>query len=498
VFLVLVLVLAGLAILPATAAGQTTSTTPAATAATAATTPATAASSTAATTPQATTAPAAAPALALSTSSGLAGANITANGSGFKPSETVDVSFNGQSMGKPPVNGGGTFSLTFTVPQLPPGEYGVLAKGDSGDTAATSFTINEGGATLAFNPPQAAPGASLTVNATGFRPGETVQVSFNGPMVATGTADTSGNVTFTFTLPNLSPGNYGVTATGQTSGTVVNASYTMIAGPTPVATAEATAAPAATATPAPAVAPGPAPIAPAMVHDDRYFSQTGYRIDNDDVWGFFQQYGGLSTFGYPVSRNMTFLGCPVQMFQRQVIQVCTGQGAALINLLDPEIFPYTQVNGSTFPAPDPALKNNTPQVGSPTYSADIVNFVNQNVPDNFNGQQVNFLSTFNTLGGLTIWGAPISQPQPDPNNANFIYQRFQRGIMHFIAGQGTQSVLLADYLKAIITNKNVPPDLLAQSRETRYFDQYCPGQPQWLCRPSELPGTDLSFAFEQG
>jgi hypothetical protein len=235
-----------------------------------------------------------------------------------------------------------------------------------------------------------------------------------------------------------------------------------------------------------------------VAHDDRYFSQTGYRIDNDDVWSFFQQYGAVGTFGYPTSRMMTFLGCPVQMFQRHIVQDCAGQGAALINLLDPEIFPYTQVNGSTFPAPDVTLKNNTPQVGTPTYAEDINNFIQGSVPDQFNGAQVNFLQTFNALGGLTIWGAPISKPAPDPSNSNFIYQRFQRGVMHYIAGTGTESVLLADYLKAIIMNENVPPDLLQQSRETRYFNHYCPGQTMSLCRSDELPGTDLTFAFVNG
>jgi hypothetical protein len=153
------------------------------------------------------------------------------------------------------------------------------------------------------------------------------------------------------------------------------------------------------------------------------------------------------------------------------------------------------VNGSTFPVPDSTIKNNTPQVSAPTYATDISNFVNQNVPDSFNGQPVNFLQTFNALGGLVIWGAPISAPAPDPTNANFIYQRFQRGVMHYIAGTGTESVLLADYLKAIIMNQNVPPDLLQQSRETRFFNSIARGQTLSLCRPDELRGTDLTFAF---
>jgi hypothetical protein len=73
---------------------------------------------------------------------------------------------------------------------------------------------------------------------------------------------------------------------------------------------------------------------------------------------------------------------------------------------------------------------------------------------------VNCLQHFNN-GALIIWGALISQPALDPANGNFIYQRFQRGIMHFTAGTGTESILLADYLKAILMNHSVPSDLAA-------------------------------------
>jgi hypothetical protein len=478
------LLLVALLIVPTPALGQTTVTpTPAATAAT----------------PESTATARPTASLTLSTSSGLAGATITANGLAFKPGETVEVTFNGQSVGSPTVNDGGSFSLSFSIPSVQPGQFGMLAKGAaSGLTATAAFTVNQESAGLSFSAPQAAPGASLTVTGAGFQPGENVQFWFNGAVAGTAVADTRGGTAVTLVVPTLAAGQYDVTATGQSSNVTVTSSYTVLAAviPTPVAN------PIATATPVPAVAPVPAPAAslnaPAIVHDDRYFVQTGYRIDNEDVWSFFQQYGGINTFGYPTSRLMTFLGCPVQMFQRQIIQVCPGQGAALINMLDPEIFPYTHVNGSTFPAPDATIKNNTPQVGTPTYADDVNTFINANVPDTFNGAQVNFLQTFNALGGLTIWGAPISMPAAEPSNPNFIYQRFQRGIMHFVAGSGTQSILLADYLKAIIMNENVPPDLLQQSRETRFFNQYCPGQSMSLCRPNDLPGTDLTFAFANG
>jgi len=438
------------------------------------------------------------PTLTMSPTKAAAGASVTANGTGFRGGETVDVSFNGQPVGEPTAGDNGSFALTFAVPSVAPGDYGVLAHGrGSNASASTGFTVQLGAATLTFSVNQAAPGTAITINGTGFQPGENVDLHFNGPAIGTVTADTSGNVTMPFTIPQLTAGTYTATATGATSNREVNANFTVLAGPAPAATAAPTAEPAQpTATPAPA--PQPAPNAPALVHDERYFGQTGYRVESDQVWAFFNQYGGISAFGYPTSRTVTFLGCPVQFFQRQIIQVCPSQGAALINMLDPEIFPYTRVNGSVFPGPDDALKANTPPVSDPQYSEKINAFVTANVPDSWNGMQVNFNQTFNNLGGLTIWGAPISTPQADPTNPNFVYQRFQRGIMHFTAPSTTESVLLADYLKASLMNQNVPGDLLQQSNESRFFNQYCPGNAGWLCRPGALAGTDLTFGFEKG
>ena len=288
------------------------------------------------------------------------------------------------------------------------------------------------------------------------------------------------------------------------------------ATPTPTAGATGTAVTTATAT------PGPVQQAPALAHDNRYFAETHFRIDDDAIFSYFQARGQVETFGFPVSRTFTFLGCPVQVFQRQIAQHC-GTQVQLMNVLDPEIFPYTRVNGSIFPAPDDALKNSTPKVSDPNYSTAILTFVRANAPDQSQGQPVNFGQTFfssvsqqqantsdpNLLGlfDLEIWGAPISQPAPDPGNANFIYQRFQRGIMHFTAGQGTRGILLADYVKQILigptipgggSNPNLPPDLAQQSQGSKYFAQYCPGGTRWLCRPNDLSGTDLTFAFEQG
>ena len=207
--------------------------------------------------------------------------------------------------------------------------------------------------------------------------------------------------------------------------------------------------------------------------DPRMFAQTGFRIDRDSFFDYFGHRGGVATFGYPVSRDFQFEGCTSQFFQRLVMQQCGTQGVGTMNLLDEGLLPYTRMNGSTFPASDTTLTLTAPKPSDANYASAILDFVRQNAVDSFDGQPVNFLSTFfntitpdvagtsdaNILGllDLEMWGAPTSKPAYDPSNHNFIYQRFQRGIMHYDRTCGcTQGLLLADYLKALLTGDNLP------------------------------------------
>jgi hypothetical protein len=154
------------------------------------------------------------------------------------------------------------------------------------------------------------------------------------------------------------------------------------------------------------------------------------------------------------------------------------------------------------------LKAETPAVGSAAYGSEIMEFVRDNAPDSFEGQTVGFGKTFfgmfiaagdNPLINLEVWGAPISRPRRDPGNDHFVYQRFQRGIMHFDANTGrTHGLLLADYLKAILRGRDLPADLGQAAKGSKYFGQYCPDTSRWVCRPGDLAATDLTFAFEQG
>lgn len=250
--------------------------------------------------------------------------------------------------------------------------------------------------------------------------------------------------------------------------------------------------------------------------DPRFFSQTSYRIDNDSFWSYFQYRGGVNNFGYPVSRTFKFLGSTVQIFQRRILQLNADGSVGQLNLLDSAYMPYTSFNGATVPGSDPNLIKTAPTVGSPNYAAAILAWILKTAPDTFNGLPVNFGSTFQNAvplnvaypngGGnagllegidLEMWGVPISAPSADPHNGNFVYQRFQRGIMHFDKSTGiTQGLLLADYFKSILTGNNLPGDLATAAASSPFFKQYNNGASNGINNPSGLPNSNLSNAFE--
>jgi len=262
--------------------------------------------------------------------------------------------------------------------------------------------------------------------------------------------------------------------------------------------------------------PGAARGAPEHVSPERYFPETGFSITNDAFWEYFQRRGGTRIFGYPVSREFLFLGTPVQFFQRLIMQQQPDGSVTTLNLLDQGLMPYNRINGSTFPEVDPGLKAETPRLEEPGYAERMVEFVRRVAPDEWNGLPVNFGSTFfNTVSyvdafpyqdgdpnlmpliDLEIWGAPTSWPAYDPNNRGFVYQRFQRGIMHYDDSCGcTQGLLLADYFKAILTGANLPPDLAEQAQGSRFYRQYDNSQPDGLRQPELLPASNLHNAFE--
>jgi hypothetical protein len=249
--------------------------------------------------------------------------------------------------------------------------------------------------------------------------------------------------------------------------------------------------------------------------DPSFFPATGYRIVSPAVLDYFQHRGGIRTFGYPVSSEFPLLGRRVQLFQRQMLEIAPDGTVTPANILDPDILPITRIDGLSLPAADPDLLGSAPQPGSADYAVQALAFVNLYVTDDWNGMPVNFQSTFlNTVTcadasgtepcdqsalsalDLEVWGLPTSLPTSDPLNPDFIYQRFQRGIMHFSRVTGrTQGLLLGDWLKRIMVGVDLSPDLDAAVRHSRFFAQYAPSRPLAVDRPADLPDTSLAQAF---
>ena len=249
----------------------------------------------------------------------------------------------------------------------------------------------------------------------------------------------------------------------------------------------------------------------------RSFPETGYSITNNKFQDYFEHRGGARVLGFPVSREFDFMGGRVQFFQRAVLQQSPDGGVALLNILDGGLMPYTHINGSTFPAPDPSVIGGAPNPPDPAYADKALAFVQANAPDGWLGMSTNFYKTFAStvamqdafpngdgndgllaLINLEIWGLPTSKPTIDPANNNFVYLRFQRGIMHFDKTTGlTQGILLADYMKSLITGQNLPGDLAAEASSSPLLQQYNNGMANGLNRPAALPATNMFAAFEK-
>jgi len=217
--------------------------------------------------------------------------------------------------------------------------------------------------------------------------------------------------------------------------------------------------------------------------DERYFADTGYRVGKDAFWSYFQARGGVGTFGYPVSREFTFQGFPVQIFQRAVLQTMPNGDVARLNILDAGVMPYAHFNFSVVPAPNPDLISQAPSPADPAYGEKVTNFIDALVPDDWQEVAVGFHQAFlnaakgdggnDYLLALEILGLPTSNPAFDPANHSFVYQRFQRGILHYDATTGAVGgMLLGDYFKGLITGQGLPVDLEADARGSSLYGSY--------------------------
>jgi hypothetical protein len=107
-----------------------------------------------------------------------------------------------------------------------------------------------------------------------------------------------------------------------------------------------------------------------------------------------------------------------------------------------------------------------------------------------------FLSAYDPPDGTAVWGPPTSAATTDPANPDFVYQRFQNGILFVDVDARTALPLpLGAFLRDVLTGQDLPDDLASEAEGSPLLGQYAPGQPNGLARPDVLPQSDLTDAF---
>ena len=180
---------------------------------------------------------------------------------------------------------------------------------------------------------------------------------------------------------------------------------------------------------------------------------SGFSVSNDAIASYVQTRGGADTFGAPISRELALQGVDLQLFENAAVQVQPDGSVSLVQLTTDGWLPYTHFEGLTVPAADPAIAYVAPSPEQPNYPARLATFLSATVPVEYDA---------------AVWGLPTSLPTADPNNPNFVYQRFQNGILMVSSGSWLP---LGAYLKDVLTGAQLPADLAKEAAASALHKQ---------------------------
>ncbi len=152
------------------------------------------------------------PEITISPTSGSIGDTVTVNGTGFSKTKDVTIYFNNVTMtltsGTARTDSDGSFdNLKFNVPEIGAGRYDVEAEDTADNTDTAVFTIE---CTATINPTRGNVGTELAVSGTGFVPGRTATIKYDGTQVTTATVGTNGAFSATFNAPASTSGAHTV------------------------------------------------------------------------------------------------------------------------------------------------------------------------------------------------------------------------------------------------------------------------------------------------
>jgi hypothetical protein len=155
--------------------------------------------------------------IAVSTSgaSHIVGVTVVVSGSGFPSNAQVNVMFGTLPETTSTTDSQGSFTTSFSVPQVPNGIYTIQAI-DGTNIASKAFAIV---AHLTVSPTgPVTVGTMIAVSGTGFSAGSQVTFTFGSSKIATkATTLADGTFSVKITVPNLTKGGYALVATDQNS-----------------------------------------------------------------------------------------------------------------------------------------------------------------------------------------------------------------------------------------------------------------------------------------
>jgi hypothetical protein len=166
--------------------------------------------------------------ISLDKSAGFVGDTVTMTGSRFAAHEMgIQILFDGQPVVTDiKANSQGEWEASFDVPDMPTGEYTITAEGDQTgkeDVGGLSFGIEPD---IVLSPTQGHVGTNLTVTGHGFVADETVDIMYDGGVVATAETDDEGHFQASFSAPESQYGEH-LVAAGYGGENHVNTPFTM-------------------------------------------------------------------------------------------------------------------------------------------------------------------------------------------------------------------------------------------------------------------------------
>jgi len=168
------------------------------------------------------------PSITISTSTGRVGDSITVDGTAFKSSSTITITWDGANTSTTTTSSStGTFSKSFTIPEAVYGTHTIGAHDADNNSAPTkNFSLTP---KITISSSSGPVGTQITISGTGFDGSSTITLTWDGTDTSSTTnSNTSGSFSsLNYTIPTTTGGNHNVNAHDSAGHTATNVVFTI-------------------------------------------------------------------------------------------------------------------------------------------------------------------------------------------------------------------------------------------------------------------------------